>query len=81
METAFLATCSGGSPSPNIAFISEYDALPSIGHACGHNLIAEVGVAAGLGLMAVLNSSTVIKGKVNTILRKNICYKLFSFFH
>ena len=35
----------------------EYDALPEIGHACGHNLIAEAGVAAGLGLKAVLESS------------------------
>ena len=30
--------------------ICEYDALPEIGHACGHNLIAEAGIAAGLGL-------------------------------
>lgn len=36
--------------------ICEYDALPEIGHACGHNLIAEAGVAAGLGLKDVLLS-------------------------
>jgi metal-dependent amidase/aminoacylase/carboxypeptidase family protein len=64
METAFRATFISTSSTPNIAFISEYDALPSIGHACGHNLIAEVGVAAGLGLMAALQSSNDIKGKV-----------------
>ena len=34
--------------------ICEYDALPGIDHACGHNLIAEAGVAAGLGLKAAL---------------------------
>lgn len=30
--------------------ICEYDALPNIGHACGHNLIAEAGIAAALGI-------------------------------
>ncbi|XP_066850642.1 xaa-Arg dipeptidase [Anser cygnoides] len=39
-----------------LAFLCEYDALPGIGHACGHNLIAEVGAAAALGLKAALES-------------------------
>ena len=34
----------------------EYDALPDIGHACGHNLIAQVGVGAGIGIKAALES-------------------------
>jgi len=42
----------------------EYDALPEIGHACGHNLIAEAGVAAGLGLKAALECSDAPKGRV-----------------
>ncbi|MCX7781737.1 MAG: M20 family peptidase, partial [Negativicutes bacterium] len=37
-ETAFVASC--GSAGPKIAFLAEYDALPGLGHACGHNLIA-----------------------------------------
>lgn len=46
-----------GPPAPlRIAFLCEYDALPGIGHACGHNLIAEVGAAAALGLKAALES-------------------------
>ncbi len=61
IETAFRATF--GSGRPNVCVICEYDALPDIGHACGHNLIAEAGVAAGLGLKAVLESSE-IKGTV-----------------
>ena len=36
--------------------ICEYDALPEIGHACGHNLIAEAGIAAGLGVKAFIES-------------------------
>lgn len=39
-----------------LGFLCEYDALPGIGHACGHNLIAEVGAAAALGLRAALES-------------------------
>ncbi|CAI8053805.1 Peptidase M20 domain-containing protein 2 [Geodia barretti] len=52
LETAFRATFGEG--RPNVCVICEYDALPGIGHACGHNLIAEAGVAAGLGVKAAL---------------------------
>lgn len=37
-----------GTGQPVIAFLAEYDALPKIGHACGHNLIATSAVAAGV---------------------------------
>ena len=62
IETAFRATF--GSGKPNVCVICEYDALPEIGHACGHNLIAEAGVAAGLGLKAALESSNAPKGRL-----------------
>ena len=52
IETAFVARY--GSCSPTIAVLCEYDALPEIGHACGHNLIAASGAAAGLGLKEAL---------------------------
>ena len=55
LETAFRA--SYGSGRPNLCVICEFDALPEIGHACGHNLIAEAGVAAGLGVKAALEES------------------------
>ena len=54
LKTAFRATF--GSGSPNVCVICEYDALPEIGHACGHNLIAEAGLAAGLGVRAALEN-------------------------
>lgn len=41
----------------NVGFLCEYDALPGIGHACGHNLIAEVGAAAALGLRAAVEEA------------------------
>ena len=47
LPTAFRA--SYGTGKPVIAFIAEYDALPEIGHACGHNLIATAAVAAAIG--------------------------------
>ena len=47
LPTAFRAVY--GTGKPVIAFIAEYDALPGLGHACGHNLIATAAVAAALG--------------------------------
>jgi len=41
-----------GSGPLTLAFLAEYDALPEIGHACGHNLIAAAAVGAALGLAA-----------------------------
>ncbi|KAI8870605.1 hypothetical protein GQ42DRAFT_145721 [Ramicandelaber brevisporus] len=55
LETAFAATYKRGSGGPVVSYNSEYDALPVIHHACGHNLIAITGVAAALGTKAVLD--------------------------
>jgi amidohydrolase len=52
VETAFRATIDRG-PGPTIAIMCEYDALPGIGHACGHNVIATAGAGAGAALAAV----------------------------
>ncbi|MFK0294972.1 M20 family metallopeptidase [Streptomyces sp. NPDC090442] len=51
LETAFHARI--GSGPVRIALCAEYDALPGLGHACGHNLIAASSVGAALGLAAV----------------------------
>lgn len=55
METAFRGEWGNGPVT--IAICAEYDALPGIGHACGHNLIATSGVGAALALKAALRSS------------------------
>jgi amidohydrolase len=52
VETAFRAELETG-PGPTIAILCEYDALPGIGHACGHNVIAAAGAGAGAALAAV----------------------------
>ena len=48
LPTAFQAEKKiGNGNGPHFAFMAEYDALPDIGHACGHNLICVSGLAAG----------------------------------
>jgi amidohydrolase len=51
VETAFEATA--GASGPQVAVVCEYDALPGIGHACGHNIIAAAGLGAGLAAAAL----------------------------
>ena len=49
VETAFMGRPRGyGAKRPNVAFLAEYDALPEIGHGCGHNLIAAASVGAAV---------------------------------
>lgn len=54
--TAFRAHFRGKSGKPCAAFICEYDALPDLGHACGHNLIAASSIASAVGLKALGNN-------------------------
>lgn len=51
IETAFEARA--GSTGPTIAVLCEYDALPGIGHACGHNVIGAAGAGAAIAAAAV----------------------------
>jgi amidohydrolase len=51
LETAFMARA--GSTGPTVAVLCEYDALPGLGHACGHNIIAAAGLGAGLAAAAL----------------------------
>jgi amidohydrolase len=53
LPTAFAARI--GSGAPRVAVLCEYDALPVIGHACGHNIIAAAGAGAGAALVELVN--------------------------
>lgn len=48
IETAYKAVYRGAEDGPKIAMLAEYDALPELGHACGHNLIAMISVGTGI---------------------------------
>ncbi|HEX3623325.1 MAG TPA: M20 family metallopeptidase [Acidimicrobiales bacterium] len=56
LDTAFEAR-SGSGDGPTVAVICEYDALPGIGHACGHNIIAAAGLGAGLAAGALADEA------------------------
>ncbi|CAL1285016.1 unnamed protein product [Larinioides sclopetarius] len=65
MPTAFRAEfCPKKDVGPTVAILLEYDALPEIGHACGHNLIAEAGLAAAMAVKAAMEEDNEIKGRL-----------------
>jgi hypothetical protein len=63
LQTAWVATYTNGKGGRTIGINSEMDALPGIGHACGHNLIAIAGVAVACGIKAAMEKFA-IDGKI-----------------
>lgn len=64
LPTALRA--SAGDSRPRVAVLAEYDALPELGHACGHNLIAAISVGAYLAAATVLDA-TRLEGSISLI--------------
>lgn len=54
-DTAFIARKVSAKPGPKIGFLAEYGALQGLGHACGHNIIGTLSIAAAIGLSQVLD--------------------------
>ncbi len=54
-RTGFDARYKSGKPGPTIAFLAEYDALPGIGHACGHNIFGTTSSLAAVALKSVID--------------------------
>jgi len=54
LNTAFIARYTTGEGGPKIGFLAEYDALPEVGHGCGHNLIAASCIGAAVSLARVI---------------------------
>lgn len=50
LATAFTASFGSASQKPKVALLAEYDALPALGHACGHNLIATASCGASVAV-------------------------------
>ncbi len=55
--TAFKSVYDSKRPGPNVAFLCEYDALPEVGHGCGHNMIGTMSCGAAAGLSKVLHET------------------------
>jgi amidohydrolase len=55
IDTAFRAAYGDG--EPRVAFLAEYDALPGVGHGCGHNIIGSASTAAGIAAKAVVGET------------------------
>ncbi len=64
VATAFRASLGAGR-GPTVAVLAEYDALPGIGHGCGHHLIA--GAAAGAGALVAATAGAGLPGRVQVI--------------
>lgn len=66
LDTAFIAEYDSKKPGKTFAFMAEYDALPEIGHACGHNLIGTSGAGAGVILKEIMEKYE-IGGKLRVL--------------
>ena len=55
IATAFRASYGRG--EPRVAILAEYDALPGVGHGCGHNIIGTASTAAGLAAKSVVDET------------------------
>lgn len=62
LDTAFCGRYDSGKPGPHIGFLAEYDAVPGMGHSCGHNLMAAMSVGAGVGVKQVIDK---LGGKIS----------------
>lgn len=64
LATAYRAAYKGKKPGPRLAMLAEYDALPQLGHGCGHNLIAMVAVGAGILIQPLVDE---LGGEIDVI--------------
>ena len=53
--TGFIARFESTKPGPTIGYLAEYDALPGLGHACGHNIIGTASTLAGVALSKIID--------------------------
>lgn len=53
--TGFIARYESNKEGPAIGFLAEYDALPGLGHACGHNIIGTASTLGGIALKQVID--------------------------
>ena len=59
LPTAFNAVAPGRAPGPVVSLMAEYDALPEVGHACGHNLNGVMSLLAGIALARAVSGEKI----------------------
>jgi amidohydrolase len=64
LETSFRAEIRSPRTGPAVAFLAEYDALPELGHACGHNIVCTAAVGAAMALKGLIDE---LRGSVLVI--------------
>ncbi|KAK4172103.1 hypothetical protein QBC36DRAFT_304751 [Triangularia setosa] len=64
IETAWIAVYDSGRKGPTVSFNVEMDALPNLGHACGHNLIASASLAGALATAHIMDAHS-LAGKIH----------------
>lgn len=64
LDTSFRAEATFGEEGPTIAFVCEYDALEKIGHGCGHNIIAAVGLGGALLTKRLMEQDGALPGRI-----------------
>lgn len=67
IPTAFTAQLGTRTSGPQVAITAEYDALPGVGHGCGHNVIAASSLGAFLALAPLFDGDTPLPGGVTLI--------------
>ena len=60
MATAFRAVYDTGIPGRTIAFLSEYDALPGLGHGCGHNILGTATTGSGIAAARLIDRGRIV---------------------
>lgn len=66
LDTAFRAVLRGGDGNFTVGFLAEYDALPGLGHACGHNLIAAMSAGGAIALAEVASEAGITVEVIGT---------------
>lgn len=54
-DTSFIASHKSEKDGPVVAFLAEYDALPGLGHGCGHNLVGTIATGSAISVMDVID--------------------------
>ncbi len=73
IPTAFRATLPGAQDGPKVGIIAEYDALPEVGHGCGHNIIATSAIGASIALSRLAGKLPAVFGSSGHRLKSRQC--------